>query len=153
MHQSDLEMVPATDDFLKEMLENPPLDAFIAEAARQTRAHQTHTGATCPWIGYFARRDGEWVGLCAFVEPPRDGAVEIAYGTAPAHQRRGIATAMAGWLIARAFAEKGIEAVVANTAPEFNASTRILVRHGFVRDGVVQDHEIGEAWHWKKRRG
>jgi RimJ/RimL family protein N-acetyltransferase len=59
---------------------------------------------------------------------------------------------MAGFLVGVAFAEPGIVAVTALTAPEHNASTRILEKHGFVRDGVMTDHEIGEAWRWKKPR-
>lgn len=147
-----LEMIPAETAFLEKLLENPQLDAFVRQAAEATLAHQARTGAAPPWIGYFARRGGEWVGVCAFVERPRAGEVEIAYGTAPAWEGRGIATAMAGWLIARAFAEAEVGAVTANTAPEPNASTRILEKHGFVRDGVIQDADIGEAWHWKLAR-
>ena len=59
---------------------------------------------------------------------------------------------MALWLVERAFQEAEVTAVVANTAPEPNASTRILQKLGFRRDGVIQDAQIGEAWHWRKPR-
>ena len=147
-----LEMVAAETGFLEKLLQNPQLDPFLRQAAEATLTHQAETGAPPPWTGYFAREGENWVGICAFVGRPRDGAVEIAYGTAPGHEGRGIASAMAGWLVARAFGEAEVRAVVANTAPQRNASTRILERHGFVRDGVIQDAEIGEAWHWKKPR-
>ena len=147
-----LEMIPAETGFLKKLLENPGLVPFLRQAAEATLAHQARTGAPAPWTGYLARRNGEWVGICAFVDRPRDGEVEIAYGTAPGHEGQGIASAMAGWLIARAFREAEVDAVAANTAPEHNASTRILQRHRFVRDGVIQDAGIGEAWHWKRPR-
>ncbi len=39
--------------------------------------------------------------------------------------------------------------IYAKTAPEENASTRILNKNGFVYQKVVQDHEIGDAWLWK----
>jgi ribosomal-protein-alanine N-acetyltransferase len=94
----------------------------------------------------------EWVGVCAFVDRPKGGEVEIAYGTVPEFEGRGIATAMAAWLVARALEEEEVEAVTANTASEPNASTRILEKLGFVRDGAIQDAEIGEAWHWRKPR-
>jgi len=147
-----LEMIPAEPGFLNKLLENPGLTPFLRQAVETTLAHQEATGAPVPWTGYLARYHGEWVGICAFVDRPLAGEVEIAYGTAPGHEGQGIASAMAGWLIARAFEESEVEAVTANTAPERNASTRILQKHGFVRDGVIQDAEIGEAWHWKKPR-
>jgi len=71
----------------------------------------------------------------------------------PGFEGRGIATAMALWLVERAFQEAEVTAVVANTAPESDASTRILQKPGFRRDGVIQDAGIGEAWHWRKPRG
>ncbi len=147
-----LEMVPAEPGFLKDLLEDQHLSGFLRAAAEQTLTHQARTGAPAPWTGYFARNGPEWVGICAFVDRPRGGAVEIAYGTAPGFEGRGIATAMAGWLVARAFREDEVAAVTANTAPEPNASTRILQRLGFRRDGVIQDAQIGEAWHWRKPR-
>lgn len=147
-----LEMVPAETGFLEKLLQNPQLDPFLRQAAQATLTHQAATKAGAPWTGYFARQGPDWVGICAFVDRPRGGEVEIAYGTAPGHEGRGIASAMAGWLVARAFREAEVASVVANTAPEPNASTRILETHGFARDGVIQDAEIGEAWHWRKPR-
>jgi RimJ/RimL family protein N-acetyltransferase len=153
MAATALEMVPAEAGFLRNLLENPALAPFLRQAAEGTLVHQARTGAPAPWTGYLAREGSDWVGVCAFVDRPRDGEVEIAYGTVPGHEGRGIASAMAAWLIGRAFEEREVAAVTANTAPEHNASTRILRKHGFVRDGVIQDAEIGEAWHWRKPRG
>jgi|HubBroStandDraft_5_1064220.scaffolds.fasta_scaffold10644_5 ribosomal-protein-alanine N-acetyltransferase len=148
-----LELVPAEPGFLKDMLESRHLSGFLRAAAEQTLTHQAETGAPAPWTGYFARQGSEWVGICAFVDRPSGGEVEIAYGTAPGFEGSGIATAMALWLVERAFQEAEVTAVVANTAPEPNASTRILETLGFRRDGVIQDAGIGEAWHWRKPRG
>jgi RimJ/RimL family protein N-acetyltransferase len=39
--------------------------------------------------------------------------------------------------------------VTAKTVPEHNPSTRILDKNGFQFMGVVQDHEIGDAWSWQ----
>ena len=146
---SGLELVPAETGFLQRLLEDSTLDPFLRDAAQGTLAHQARTGPLSPWTGYFARRDGQWVGVCAFVDAPKDGEVEIAYGTVPGFEGQGIASAMANWLIARAFAEAEVTAVVANTTPAHNTSTRILETRDFVRDGTVHDTEIDEAWHWK----
>lgn len=152
MKDLDLEMAGAVPDLLAQLLAHP--DPFLREAAEGTRTHQARTGVPAPWHGYFARKGAEWVGICAFVDQPNAaGEVEIAYGTVPGREGRGIATAMAEWLVARAFAHDLVTAVTANTAPEEGPSTAILKKLGFVRDGVVRDAEIGEAWHWRKARG
>ncbi|MCB0789756.1 MAG: hypothetical protein KDB75_10660, partial [Flavobacteriales bacterium] len=39
--------------------------------------------------------------------------------------------------------------LTAKTEPQENASTRILRKHGFEQAGIVQDHEIGDAWLWE----
>ena len=39
--------------------------------------------------------------------------------------------------------------LTAKTEPQENASTRILRKHGFEQAGMVQDHEIGDAWLWE----
>ena len=39
--------------------------------------------------------------------------------------------------------------ITAKTAPEHNASTKILEKNGFVFTAIVQDDEIGDAWLWK----
>ena len=147
-----LELVPAEPGFLKDLLERPDLDSFLRDAAEQTLVHQAKTGAVAPWTGYFARLGADWVGICAFVDRPRAGAVEIAYGTAPGFEGRGIATAMVARLTALAFESDAVTVVAANTAPMPSASTHILEKLGFTRDGVIQDAEIGEAWHWTTPR-
>ena len=49
--------------------------------------------------------------------------------------------------IAQASPERPV--ITAKTLPEINASTTILTRLGFVRAGVVQDDDIGDAWLWR----
>lgn len=38
--------------------------------------------------------------------------------------------------------------IIAKTAPEHNASTKILENNNFVFTEIVQDEEIGDAWLW-----
>ena len=42
--------------------------------------------------------------------------------------------------------------ITAKTAPEENASVKILKRNGFVFTGMVQDEGIGDAWEWIKAK-
>jgi RimJ/RimL family protein N-acetyltransferase len=147
----ELKLVPATSEFLRDLLENPNLDKGVREAAEGTVLHQARTGAPAPGPVILPGKLSAGSGF-AFVDRPRDGEVEIAYGVFSPNEGRGIATEMAPRLIARAFCENEVSAVTANTAPEHGASTRILQKLGFVRDGVIQDADIGEAWRWRKPR-
>lgn len=107
------------------------------------------SGFVPPWIGYLASDAGVPVGLCAFKGPPRDGAVEIAYFTFPAHEGRGVATRMARELIALARATDPAIRVRAQTLPSENASTRILRKLGFGHARDVAHPEDGLVWEWE----
>jgi RimJ/RimL family protein N-acetyltransferase len=104
-----------------------------------------------PWGSYLARRDGTYVGTCAFKSAPdAEGRVEIAYSTFPVREGQGYATAMAGLLTGIAL-EGGVHLVIAHTLPEENASNRCLRRNGFTFAGEVNDPEDGLVWRWEKR--
>jgi [ribosomal protein S5]-alanine N-acetyltransferase len=106
-----------------------------------------------PWCGYIAWQDRTALGFGGFVgQPDKTGAIEIGYLTFPAHEGRGIATAVAARMIAIARAE-GLCAVIAHTLPQENASTAVLVRNGFVRDGETQDPDEGTVWRWRLELG
>ena len=111
-------------------------------------AYYHETGYNPPWIGYFVIRDGAVVGVGGFVGAPQNGRVEIAYGTFKAFEGQGIASFACQALLNIAKATAPEITITAKTAPEQNASTKILGRNGFVYTGVVQDHEIGDAWEW-----
>jgi len=77
----------------------------------------------------------ELVGWGGFKGPPRDGVVEIGYEIAAARRERGLATAAVRAMVAEAFADDRVEAVIAHTLPERNASNRVLEKAGFRFDG------------------
>lgn len=108
--------------------------------------HQT--GYEPPWIGYFVFRDGEVVEVGGFVGKPQNGRVEIAYGTFKQHEGQGVASFACQQLTTIARTTDPVLIVTAKTSPEKNASTTILSRNGFAFTGIVQDHEIGDAWEW-----
>ena len=96
---------------------------------------------------FFDEEDGALVGMGGFMGPPDDGTVELGYAVAPARQGRGFATAVVAVLLGRA-REAGVEKVIAHTLPEANASTAVLVKNGFVRDGESHDPDEGTVWRW-----
>ncbi|UZR98223.1 GNAT family N-acetyltransferase [Chondrinema litorale] len=106
-------------------------------------------GYNPPWIGYFIFDQETVVGSCGFTGKPMDGKVELAYWTFKAHENKGIASFACKELIKIAKQTDNNLIITAKTAPEENASTHILKKHGFTFSGIVQDHEIGDAWLWQ----
>jgi RimJ/RimL family protein N-acetyltransferase len=53
---------------------------------------------------------------------------------------------MASELTTRAKSSSAVERVIAHTRPERNASTRVLEKSGFQRDGEIVDPVFGLVW-------
>jgi [ribosomal protein S5]-alanine N-acetyltransferase len=85
----------------------------------------------------------ELVGWGGFKGPPRNGVVELGYEIAEARQGRGLATAATRAMVAEAFADERVTAVIAHTLAERNASNRVLEKVGFQHEGDAQkDGEV-----------
>ena len=136
-------------DVLSEIV--PPLDdasvAMLADGLEQMRAELR----PWPWGNFLAWRDGVAIGCCGFKNiPGASDPPEIGYMTFPRAQATGVATAMAGAMVAMA-AAAGQPIVVAHTLPVLNASGRALLRNGFVRAGEAIDPDEGPVWRWEWR--
>ena len=105
-------------------------------------------GYNLPWVGYFVIKENQIVGSCGFTGQPKDGKVEIAYWTFKEYERQGISSFSCKELIQISEQTDPAIIITAKTAPEHNASTKILQNNGFTFTGIVQDHEIGDAWLW-----
>lgn len=105
-------------------------------------------GFNFPWVAYFVVRQDQIVGSCSFVGQPKDGKVELAYWTFMEFERQGIASFACKELVAIAKQTDPMVTITAKTAPEKNASTKILEYNNFVFTEIVQDDEIGDAWLW-----
>ncbi len=103
-------------------------------------------GYNPPWNGYFILKNDIVVGSCAIIK--RENTAEISYMTFKEHEGKGIATQACKQLVQMGLSAEPYIQLMAKTAPEKNASTTILERNDFVYSGVVQDHEIGDAWEW-----
>lgn len=106
------------------------------------------TGFNLPWVAYLVIDENKAVGSCSFTGKPIDGKVEIAYWTFTGFEGKGIASFACKELIAIAKNADPKIIVTAKTAPEQNASTKILQKNNFIFTGIVQDAEIGDAWLW-----
>src|ERR687893_1370438 len=110
------------------------------------------------WRDYFFvhPRGRALVGNGGFTGDPDDsGVVEIGYEIAPEHRNRGFATEATRAMIGYAFAheEVRVEAVVAHTLAETNASNAVLRKAGMSFVAEVDDPEVGKVWRWGVKRG
>jgi RimJ/RimL family protein N-acetyltransferase len=149
-----VELVPRTSDEVRAMI-----DAMAPDARAQLSADWLAlvAGATAPdpWVHGFVVRQrgtGAVVGQGGFKGPPRDGVVEIAYGTESEHLGKGYATETAAALVEHAFACADVRLVTAHTLPDNGASKRVLMKCGFEYVGDVVDPEDGLVWRFEKHR-
>jgi RimJ/RimL family protein N-acetyltransferase len=105
-------------------------------------------GYETPWVGYYARQNGLFVGNAAFKGPPQDGTVEIAYGTFEPYRQKGIGTEICRQLVEIALKTDASLRITARTLPQKNFSTKILEKNGFAFSGVVNDPDDGDVWEW-----
>jgi len=141
-----LEPIPLKPDKTEEIFANEDCRNLLA----LWEEYYPKIGFHLPWIGYFVidSESGKIVGCCAFTGKPVNHRVEVSYWTFSEYEGQGISTWSCAQLVSIARnADVGLT-VFAKTAPECNASTKILQRNGFNFTGVVQDHEIGDAWEW-----
>jgi len=76
------------------------------------------------------------IGTAGYKGPPVDGAVEIGYGIVRDHRRLGYASEAVTALLERAFAQRSVEQVVAETMPELVGSIGVLRKAGFSHAGA-----------------
>jgi [ribosomal protein S5]-alanine N-acetyltransferase len=122
----------------------------IAATYAATAALYKRAGFIAPWISYIAVDYDCAVGGGAFVAPPRDGRVEIAYFTLKELEGRGYGTRTAAELLGIAHQFDPSLTVTALTLRANNASTKILRRLGFKLFGDAMDLDAGAVWEWRR---
>jgi RimJ/RimL family protein N-acetyltransferase len=117
--------------------------ATFTEALQPTRHALAANPSGSAWGPRFfvAGDPSELVGWGGFKGPPNDGVVEVGYEIAEARRDRGLATAATRAMVAEAFADERVTAVIAHTLPERNASNRVLEKAGFRFDGAAQEDD------------
>jgi ribosomal-protein-alanine N-acetyltransferase len=110
-------------------------------------------GFNPPWICYYIQLNGALVAAAAFKGKPINNKVEIAYGTFPQHQKRGIGTQIAKKLVQLSLNTAPSVRITAQTLKEENYSVRILRKNNFELIGTAMDDDEGEVWEWEYIRG
>lgn len=107
-------------------------------------------GYTKPWIGYFfSTENTEIVGLGGYKSKPKNGSIEIAYGTFTEFEGKGIGTEICRQLILLSKQTDSTLRITARTFLKDNSSAAILKENGFISMGTVHDEEDGDVWGWE----
>jgi RimJ/RimL family protein N-acetyltransferase len=123
-------------------------DPLCQETIYMTIAFFKKVGYKKPWISYYARKNNSLIGCGAFKGAPKDGVVEIAYGTFEPFRQKGVGSEICKQLVDLSLKIDPSVTITARTLPEKNFSTRILQKNGFVFSGTVNDPEDGDVWEW-----
>ena len=127
--------------------------ATFTEALKPTRDAIAASPDGAAWgARFFVTGDPpELVGWGGFKGPPDDAIVELGYEIAESRRGQGLATAATRAMLAEAFSDEAVTAVIAHTLAERNASNHILEKLGFVLDGEVnEDDEV--VWRFRLPR-
>ena len=107
-------------------------------------------GFNKPWIGYFATIDNDIiVGAAGYKGKPKQGKVEIAYGTFKKYEGQGIGTEICRQLVRLAVQTDHLVRITARTSKDGFASMAILKKNGFECLGTVHDEEDGDVFEWE----
>jgi [ribosomal protein S5]-alanine N-acetyltransferase len=137
------------DQSKNEMFRNDPECAAVLDVYP---GYYHIVGFNLPWIGYMATFDGkEMVGCGGYKGQPKDGRIEIAYGTFKKFQGKGVGKEICRQLVLLCRATDPSVTVTARTLIENTASVQILKYNGFVCLGIVHDPDDGDVWEWEFR--
>jgi ribosomal-protein-alanine N-acetyltransferase len=140
-----LDAAVAGDDALARALGHGVVPGWLTftnalQPARDALAADPEHGLWGPRL-FVSGEPPELVGWGGFKGPPREGVVELGYEIAAPRRERGLATAAVRAMVAEAFADDRVAAVIAHTLAQRNASNRVLEKVGFVFDTETKERE------------
>jgi RimJ/RimL family protein N-acetyltransferase len=142
-----MELIPIkkTLEENSEFLKNPNCN----ESLPMSINFYNKVGYNPPWIGYYVKIGDQLVGSAGYKGKPRNGQIEIAYGTFEKFRQKGIGKQICKKLVELSLKTDPSIRITARTLPENNYSTKILQHNGFKFIGKIQDEEDGEVWEWE----
>jgi RimJ/RimL family protein N-acetyltransferase len=137
--------------FLQKMVNDSRVRHGIAAVDPITRTKETEwveSRGEGDDINFLIANDGEPVGTIG-LKPPNvvTGAVEVGYIVAPKHWGNGYATDALREVCGYAFEERRLNKVYANTYETNPASSRVLEKVGFKREGVHREQGFVDGKH------
>jgi len=143
-----LTLLPITPDMEFDCSNYDAVSTILMEVIESTLAMKIPP----PWSGYLAMVEGKKVvGICAFKGPPDESKeVELAWFTFPPYENRGHGKQMAAELVRLALKSGEVQQLIAHTAPERDASTKICEACGFAFQGEIMHPEDGPVWLWRR---
>ena len=92
------------------------------------------------------------MGAAGYKGKPKDGKVEIAYGTFKKYEGQGIGTEICRQLVLRSLQTDPAVRITARTLQDGYASMTILKKNGFECLGIVYDDEDGDVLEWELKK-
>jgi len=131
-------LTPSTEQEISKLLEateDPALKQTYSFMLAACRKNPEQQGWFVPWRMMLKDKPSESIGMIGFGGPPKDGCVSIGCGVNSEHEDNRYATEAARKLIGWAFNDKSVNIIKAETAPENEASVRLLKRLKFEKFG------------------
>lgn len=147
MQNAEMNLIPISKDLEdnKEFQNHPD----CSETLEMSINFYEKIGYNPPWIGYYAKLNGNYVGTGGFKGSPQDGKVEIAYGTFETQRNKGVGNLICKELVKISLKEDPSVIITARTLPQKSHSTSILEKNNFKLLGEIYDEEDGQVWEWK----
>lgn len=128
-------------------------EAYSVKSVTTTDASDAEQDSRIGGTYLFLLNDRSWlVGSGGYKGEPVSGVAEIGYEIARNFQNKGLATEATRAMIDHAFGSSDVDAVIAHTLAEYNASTRVLEKVGMTLVEPVNDPEQGTVWRWRVAR-
>jgi ribosomal-protein-alanine N-acetyltransferase len=115
--------------------------------------HRNYATRGYGMIALVERHSGAVVGFCGLVHPGGQAEAEIKYALHRDWWGKGLATEAATALLAYGAARFGLASVIATTAPENEASHRVLLKAGMERGELRRedDGSLTQLFVWRAR--
>ena len=150
IHTKRLRIYPASDEQMRELIENEPvpeLQAAYREMLDGSLEHPDMREWYAIWNIELSDGSGTPVGKLSFRGLGEDGVLEIGYGMNEGFEGRGYMTEAVSAVVRWAAARDGVKLIEAETEESNAASKRVLEKSGFVPNGKTG--EEGPRYVWK----
>lgn len=121
---------------------------FIGDMQDEVQIRSQFDGSLLPWTVYanhfmsevIFTAEQQAVGLIGLHSDWANRQVEVGFMLLPAAQGKGIAAAALQLILARAFGQYGYHKITATVTDGNTASLRLLMRQGFVQEGLLRQN-------------